>query len=36
LLQKIELGLEQATNNKTVSTEEAKARLNKMDNPKFG
>ena len=29
LLQKIELGLEQATNNETVSTEEAKARLNK-------
>jgi hypothetical protein len=29
LLQKIELGLEQATNNETVSTEEAKSRLNK-------
>jgi hypothetical protein len=27
LLQKIELGLEQATNNKTVSTEEAKSRF---------
>jgi hypothetical protein len=29
LLQKIELGLEQAINNETVSTEEAKSRLNK-------
>ena len=29
LLQKIELGLEQAINNDTVSTEEAKSRLNK-------
>jgi hypothetical protein len=29
LLQKIELGLEQVTNNETVSTEEAKTRLNK-------
>ena len=27
LLQKIELGLEQATNNETVSTEEAKSRF---------
>jgi hypothetical protein len=29
LLQKIELGLEQATNNETVSTEKAKSRLKK-------
>jgi hypothetical protein len=30
LLQKIELGLEQATNNETVSTEEAKARFQEI------
>lgn len=29
LLQKIELGLEQARNNETVSTEQAKSQLNK-------
>jgi hypothetical protein len=30
LLQKIELGLEQATNNETVSTEEAKSRFQQV------
>ena len=30
LLQKIELGLEQVTNNETVSTEEAKARFQEI------